>query len=98
MTPTFKGNSEFLLTSISNGSDNRRVPFSLGLETREGSNLYNTIMSLTGFNEMVNKRLNRVREGAENDEYQQKVDKQFKEDVEGAKVKITIKIELEKYE
>lgn len=91
-------NTEYMLTSITEGRDNKIVPFSIGIEVREGSNIYDLLMEATDFNKMLEKRLNIKREGAENNEYTKELDEQFKKDVEGAKVKIRIKIELEKYE
>lgn len=95
---TFKGNSEFLLVAMSNRNTNRKVPMSVTLEVRKGSDLFDYIMGISHFEDIKNKELNTVYEGAEDNEYNRKSLRQFKEDVNGAEVKITINIELEKYE
>lgn len=89
---------ELELTSKTVGRCNRIVPLALTMEVKNGSDLYDNIMYFSKFNRFKEYELNRVYEGAEDTDYTKKLLQQLKDDCNGANVKITIKIELEKYE
>jgi|688.fasta_scaffold1139323_2 hypothetical protein len=97
METTFKENSELKIIRTQSGREDKIVPLSMELEVKNGSDLYNSILYFSNFEKYKESEL--------------KIDildnwaglnskrvEQLKEDLEGCKTKITIKIELEKYE
>jgi hypothetical protein len=97
METTFKENSELRIIRTQSGREDKIVPLSMELEVKNGSDLYDSILYFSNFEKYKESEL--------------KIDildnwaglnskrvEQLKEDLEGCTTKITIKIELEKYE
>lgn len=98
METTFKENSECFVTKYSVGREDKIVPMALELEVKKGSDLFDSILSFSEFNKLKEKQLNYNPEGAENSKNYKKYRKRFLKDMKDTNLKITIKIELEKYE
>lgn len=82
------------------GRDNRIVPLSEEFILYNGE-MFDKIIEATNFNEFVNRELNRqvnTDMSKESIDWNLKKLSELKEDVKDCKTKITIKIELEKYE
>ena len=93
----FKENSELRIIKAQSGREDRIVPLSMELEVKNGSDLYDSILYFSNFEKYKKSQLEvdiLDNWGGLNS----KRIEQLKEDLEGCKTKITIKIELEKYE
>lgn len=89
----------------SEGLSNRLVPLSMEFEVINGNSLFNYIMDLSGFNKSVENKLNSKPDYVDfegyTEEYKKKKEAELdklKDVIRASKPKITIKIELEKYE
>jgi len=96
-------NSEVTVTRLSKKIFDISIPLAMELEVNNGSDLYESIMSFSGFQKYINKTLEEKPEtGKVSRAYDLKIEEAYeklKHDIVFAgKPKITIKIELEKYE
>jgi hypothetical protein len=98
MDNIFTENSELKVNSITIGKEEKIVPLSMEIEVKKDSDLYNSIMSFSRFEDFKNKQLTVMYPAEKHYEKSQERLVELIKDCEGAKVKITIKIELEKYE
>ena len=93
----FKENSELRITKLSSGREPRIVPFAIEAEVKNGSDLADSILSFTNFNGLKEEQLKfdiTDNWGGLNSKRAEDLEK----DLKNCKLKITIKIELEKYE
>ena len=97
-------NSEITITKLSKKLFDVSVPLSMELKVNNGSDLYDSIIEYSGFQKYVNKTLDEQPEGLGkiSRSYDVKITEAYeklkKDIVFAGKPKITIKIELEKYE
>lgn len=99
METTFKETSEVVITEISIGAD-KIVPYTVSLEVKKSSDLWELIMYNSRFQEILDGQLLRIPKENCSDYYynreMERVDK-LEKDINGCETKITIKIELEKW-
>lgn len=95
---TFRDNTEVKFTKVSVGREVRIVPLAMEMEVKNGSLLYDFIMEASKFKEFENKVLTSMYPAEKQYEKLQENLVQLHKDCKGANLKITIKIELEKYE
>lgn len=95
--PTFKSFGKSVITKKWEGGDNRISPLGLEVELREGK-LFERLLEKYCFSDLISNVLDRKLKGVEKTEYSLKNLNKLKNDIRGSKIKITIKIELEKYE
>lgn len=98
--PTTQRFMDAVITRKWEGREDRISPLGMEFQVVEGENdtIYQYLMEKLQFQSYIDSILNKELEGAELSQYSEKHLKQLKEDIKGSKVKITIKIELEKYE
>ena len=96
-------NSEITVTKLSKKLFDVSIPLAMELEVKSGSDLYDSIMEFSGFQKYISKTLEETPEtGKISRSFDLKIEAAYeklkKDIVFAGKPKITIKIELEKYE
>lgn len=94
----FVENSEVKVISKTVGKEKRIIPLAMELEVKENSNLFNTILNTSNFEKFMDFELTCMYPGDKIYEKDQEFREQLRNDCKDANIKITIKIELEKYE
>ena len=98
MSNPFIENSEVKVLKTIVGKEEKIVPLAMELEVKNESDLYSSIMSFSRFEDFKNKQLTVMYPAEKHYEKSQERLVELIKDCEGTKVKITIKIGLEKYE
>ena len=97
MKQTFRENSELKITKLTVGKEERIVPFALEAEVKNGSDLADTILAYSKFKEIKEEQL-QVNISDNFGGFNSSRIEQLQKDLQDCNLKITIKIELAKYE